>query len=393
MRSLFSFCLIILLVSCVSERNKGSDIEILPNNAASVSIMDHVERIEIIPLETITESLLRDIKSVKFADGFIFVEDSRGGVFSFERNGGFVSQVGNRGQGPEEHLSSLAFFVDEENRHVVLIDVVKEALIKHDFYGRFQGLHRVPLVAIREVQDALLMEDGTLLLNHMIITVPHVEDIAYTALSGSYFQRRKTFFHYYPITAENYMVAFASHPMVRTSDGSVNLIMPLNDTIFNFYNGKVTPKYRVELPERRMRMAPRERFKTQIGNNFFNVMFEYGRRGFFTGFTGIFGTENIILLEYRYQGVLLGYYLFDRVSGQGGYTLYSQEPDEFPVGIVIASHDNFFVSAKDPQDLLLMKDDLRENLDPTISHNARLLEVLDNLQFDDNPVLFLYHMK
>ena len=383
------FGLLMFLISCAPEKEQVSDIKVLPNNSTAISVLDHVEYVEIIALETVVESLLRNVISVQFADDFIFVSDTDGSVFSFKRCGRFVARIGRRGQGPEDHLSSLAFFVDERNRHVVLIDVARRAFIKHDFYGRFQGVQQIPLEAIRETQNALLMDDGTLLLNRAIMTMLGETNRAYTALSGYNFQYIEMFSPYYPITAENHMMVFSNHPMVRTGDGGVNFIMPINDTIFNFHNGKVIPKYRVELPERRMRMAPRERFQTTIENNLFSMMFYYGHRGYFTGFTGIFETDNFILLNYRRHGIVMAHYFYDRRSGIGGYALYSTPPGKLPFHPVIFSNGNAFVSAIEAEALL----DLKEGFDRNDPNNTRLFEVLDNLQFDDNHVLLLYHMR
>jgi hypothetical protein len=391
MKKTTAFFLTIFFVSCVSEKKQEINIEILPNNTTLMSIEEHVAYIEIIPLETVMASLLRGIKSVKFVDNFIFVEDIEGGrTYAFDRTGKFISKIGNEGQGPSDYTTNIAFFIDEENRQVVLIDNMRGALIKHDFYGRFQGLQRIEQRAVSFTNQALLNSDNnSLFLNHLI---NHRDNIAYTVLSGYDFHHIERFFPYNPIAAENYGVGFSNHPMTRTSDGSVNLIMPLNDTIYNFHNGTITPKYRVEFPEKRMRMAPKDRFKTTIENSFFRMMIEYGRQGYFTGFTGIFETENKILLNYRHKGIFMGYYLYDKISEQGGYEQYTIEAGLFPFWMIISSHDNFLVSAMDAESLFALKDSM-EDLDKSDSNNARLFEVVDNLQYDDNPVLLLYHMK
>ena len=388
MRKIVVFYLTILFfASCVPNQKQEVSIEILPNNATSILIEEHISHIEIIPLETTTTSLLRGVKTVKFVDNFIFIEDTGGsGVYAFDRTGKFISKIGSRGEGPESYISIATFFVDEKNRYVVLIDNMREAFIKHDFYGNFQYRQQVSLEAIGFPFQALWMKDNSLLLNQLISR--HEGIVAYILMECFDSQETSRFFPYYPITAENYMTDFANPPMVRASDGSINLIMPLNDTIFNFHNGKITPRYRVEFSERRM--APRGSFSgTRIGNSFFDVMREYGGRGYFTGFTGIFETKNFILLNYRYRGVLMGYYLFDRRTGIGGYQRYTVNPGEFPFWRIISSHENAFVSAIDAESLL----DMKEGFDRNAPNNTRLFEVLDSLQFDDNPVLLLYHMK
>ena len=108
-------------------------------------------------------------------------------------------------------------------------------------------------------------------------------------------------------------------------------------------------------------------------------------QGFFTGFTGIFETEAKILLEYKDQGVVMGYFLFDKSSKAGHYylTTWNEKYTTLPFFNTIYAYKNVFVGYAQPRDLLEL-----ENL-----QDEKIRESIKDLEEDDNPCLILYELK
>ena len=124
-------------------------------------------------------------------------------------------------------------------------------------------------------------------------------------------QRVKQYFSYQPITVGNYMYPFSWHPMAR-SGKDIDIIMPLCDTIYTYSaaTSSFEPKYIIETPQK---MIPKEKIRKNTPSYTEDIC-KLSEQGFFTGFTGIFETEAKILLEYKDQGVVMGYFLFEKQS-------------------------------------------------------------------------------
>ena len=197
---------------------------------------------------------------------------------------------------------------------------------------------------------------------------------------------------YNPIEFIGFAHMFSKHPMAKNGD-KVNFIMPLCDTIFSCYNGKFVPSYIIE---HKNKMAPRDKFVIEPNSSFGYFKHEYGRKGFFTGFSGYFETKKYMFLNFENRSSILGAFFADKEKGKGGYLLYVGSSEDvvksmqdIPLESITSCVDDYFVSCCLPETLFNMKISKRSK-DPVV---RKLKEVVDNLQEDDNPILIFYKLK
>lgn len=345
----------------------------------------HYRTVKIIPFETNGNSLISNIQRLEIIDSLILIQDFQGAsskLLLFDQQGKYITQIGQFGNGPEEYISLKSFFINEKRGHVTIIDEMKSSFITYDLKGKFVSSIPIPLNNIKSANYALLTGDNKLLINYLI---SFEDNKAYSFMNNKNFTKIENIFNYYPIEVSGYMYPFSDHPMTKSDDG-IDFIMPLSDTIFNFNKGVTKPKFLIETPSK---IAPKEYFKTDIKNSYNYLLYEYSKKGYFPGFESIFETTHHILLNYKKDGIILGYYIANKKEQKGTYLLYTMNNkiEKVPFFEIKCSDPNYFIGVSSAQDLLNIRNQIKEN-DETMELN----KIINNLKFDDNPVLFLYEI-
>lgn len=127
---------ILLLMSCKQRVSQGGsnddairviDIEnSLPEIVSSLPLSDAASAIEIVPLETNSNSFIANMKEVAITEHDIFVADYKDQrLFRFSREGKFLNKIGTVGQGPEEYIQMWQFLIDEEKKEVYIVTILQ----------------------------------------------------------------------------------------------------------------------------------------------------------------------------------------------------------------------------------------------------------------------------
>ena len=97
-----------------------------------------VEDLEIIPLENRDEAYARNT-SIRISDNYILLHSSRNIPFKlFTRQGKFIRNIGNSGNGPGGYGQVYDFQLDEAHNRIYLMPWNATALIVYDLQGRLQ---------------------------------------------------------------------------------------------------------------------------------------------------------------------------------------------------------------------------------------------------------------
>lgn len=369
----------LFMMACNSAKKPSNDMMVYNLNPSEEPLQETpiYKHVEIIKLETSPVSLISNINRIEMNDSIIFVLEF-GKLYTFTREGKFVSQISRKGEGPEEYIVLSSFYIDNKKQQVTIIDNYKNVLINYDFYGKYLSTVSVPAVSFQSCHYTVLTEDSQLLCHNMM----DMNDTEAYSLFDIDKQKVKKYFAYQPITVGDYMYPFSWHPMARAGK-DIDIIMPLCDTIYTYSTASSSfePKYIIETPQK---MIPKEKIRKNTPSYTEDIC-KLSEQGFFTGFTGIFETEAKVLLEYKDQGVVLGYFLFDKSSKAGHYYLScsSKEDTVLPFFYTIYAYKNVFVGYAQPRDLLELK-----NL-----QDEEIRESIKDLKEDDNPCLILYELK
>lgn len=145
----YSAISIFLFLSCTGwkdKRNMESDII-----TANLERRDHISTkelfsdIQVIPLETTPESLIRSITQIKFfEDRYYILDYRRSQIFVFDREGRFQFALNEKGDGPGQYLNLSDFTIDTARRNLVVLCAVSNALFFYDLGGKFIEKKRLP---------------------------------------------------------------------------------------------------------------------------------------------------------------------------------------------------------------------------------------------------------
>lgn len=114
----------------------------------NVSTKELFSDIQVIPLETTPESLIRDITQIKFFEGRYYIHDyRRSQIFVFDREGRFQFALNEKGDGPGQYLNLSDFAIDTARRNLVVLCAVSNALFFYDLGGKFIEKKRLPDIA------------------------------------------------------------------------------------------------------------------------------------------------------------------------------------------------------------------------------------------------------
>lgn len=150
---LFCFC----FNSCKTDTNesnsfnepkiKQADAILLspPMKKGEINMKDIVEEINIVPLETTTESLIGYIEDIQFDNGFIFIADRKTNeLLIFSIDGHFVTKISALGNGSEEYVSFNGFDIDKDNNIIYLLDGTKGNILQWNYCGEYLGHTDLP---------------------------------------------------------------------------------------------------------------------------------------------------------------------------------------------------------------------------------------------------------
>ena len=142
--------IIFFAVSCKSNTSTSSSpvhedgmVEIGEQWVTKISCQEmlplpQIDSCTFIILET-NERCLLDLTSrskIRYCDDKYFICDMQG-VFVFDQQGHFLNTIGSKGHGPKEYYMITTFYINEDKKHVVILDGYKGKGLNYDFEGKF----------------------------------------------------------------------------------------------------------------------------------------------------------------------------------------------------------------------------------------------------------------
>lgn len=121
------------------EENKGLNT-IQFNKLDKVLLEDFLSenKIEITPLETLSEALIGEISMAKYTrDGFFFYSHQDGKVHRFDNHGSYLSSIGKLGNGPGEYAQPSSFSVANNSLYILSVRGTVSQVMRYSLKGEF----------------------------------------------------------------------------------------------------------------------------------------------------------------------------------------------------------------------------------------------------------------
>jgi hypothetical protein len=362
---------ILLFVACTpSDKQKENPINLDRNDV--VSIKEFVDSIRVIQLETTDSCLISRIYKVIYDDHKFYILDGiQECVFCFNQNGKFLYKIARFGQGPNEYLTIGDINMDPYHNKVLLVDASLGNLFQFDPNGTLASVIHLP-AEIRAYNRIYPINSDTiafLSMNRYNVVLYSRKVNAIISKQYDFDQKNRSFMSFAAYTY-NDQVFFLPAPTVDVIDLSSGKIAYR----WNFGKKNNTPK-QIETVLN-MERGKHKYFEEGLLNSYILSCYESNRyRYCIVGLPkGVSDVHNVFLdkktgKSYVYTTTKEG--IYDAQINFSGESMilfdrhYRRRPGDL---FVPKCYDNSFLSAK--QQALVA------------AHKS-----------DDNPILFLYHLK
>ncbi|NDV47963.1 6-bladed beta-propeller [Paludibacter sp. 221] len=152
------FLLSIFLFFGCQKKEGGVYIDI--NQRDKISLLDIFRKVELIPLETNSESLIKLInKIIDHKNHFYVLDIHLANVFIFDNEGNFIKKISNKGMGPNEYINISDFEIDTKNEKILLLSSVDRTIHCYSLDGNFEKKYKLPDIKGAYGSFKILTED------------------------------------------------------------------------------------------------------------------------------------------------------------------------------------------------------------------------------------------
>ncbi|MCQ2975187.1 MAG: 6-bladed beta-propeller [Bacteroidales bacterium] len=384
--------LCLILFSCSSSINNKSNENIDIINLTDLKNVFHwdslpFDSVKVIKLETSTDDSYIDFGRVLFGKHCIYVTERKqsGTVAIFDINGKFLKKL-NKGNGPGE--ISYAYAVDFDNETNQLVVLQDNKIIKYDEYGNFIEDKQIISPSI----DFTCIPDGYLF--YSLGTLFNSESPLYQ--KAIIRTDKDCYIISTDIYDDNNRLKFSADYRLfqKINDGEVLISIPYNDTIFIYKNNTITPYAFLDYTPTKLDISNHNTLQS------FEELVSSSTKNYYNG--GYLETNNFkyVFLQKCGSSDSEGYFI-DKNSNEI-YDDYIFVPmDEFPtLGIPLTVYQNYFVYLINPVDDLVVSEFLSKRGIPYSSKITKTkyltqeqIDILNNVEDEDNPILFLVKFK
>lgn len=172
MKKLYMITLLLALSACTpSSKQAGKetvniaegellslDVNQISDKVHIVYLSDLMESIEIVQLDTTREAYIA-INSLAISDNYLLATNGKHAKLFQRSDGKFISNIGNRGQGPGEFFIVDGGIIDERNKRVYLSDMVLDHVVAYDWNGKHLPDESIQLPMVPSWKEVYLNEN------------------------------------------------------------------------------------------------------------------------------------------------------------------------------------------------------------------------------------------
>lgn len=125
--------LFILFFCACSKNEQVTDIKTIVVNDTNEFDINSIISYNFISLETNDNCLISNIKQIKIIDNKIYINNDGNNLLVFDMSGKFITQIGNKGNGPGEYRLISNFHIDKKKGIFYIADGGQARIISYNF--------------------------------------------------------------------------------------------------------------------------------------------------------------------------------------------------------------------------------------------------------------------
>ena len=402
--------------------NLSEDVSTVP----SLLLSESAEKLEIVSLEMTDQSMLGEIRRIQVTDHNIWIDHGREFyIYRFSRTGKFLNKIGSIGQGPGEYTTYSTFLVDEDKKEVYII-ANTNGVLAYDFEGNFKR----KIIDIQMVLQLFSSPYDQYILNNQKFFAtqnfglyrPIDKDSLWSFVSlGDDFQKKKYFKNPAHVGREEQIIANRANmdrmvnywreylTSMDTYNAQLTLKYPDTDTIYCYDDAtnQLSPQYAIFTDEEKGDYeATHLWFKDRKAFDYFSIFSYYPTKDF-VYLIGSKGEEvytycynkkdGSVRLQKRQSTIterdvpwfsfplrqMKRDFVLDNDLGGGDFTVDSRSSGKYWIDILEPSGDENWIDI----------DQIKSSTVIDESKKKELIQVLENVTEDSNPILLIATLK
>ena len=402
--------------------NLSEDVSTVP----SLLLSEAAEKLEIVPLEMTDESVLSDITEMQVTDHNIWIDHGREFyIYRFSRSGKFLNKIGSIGQGPGEYTTYSTFLVDEDKKEVYII-ANTNGVLAYDFEGNFKrkivDIQMILQLFSSPYDQYILNNQKFFATQNFALYRPIDKDSLWSFVSlGDDFQKKKYFKNPAHVGKEELIIANRANmdrmvnywreylTSMDTYNGQLTLKYPDTDTIYCYDDAtnQLLPQYAIFTDEEKGDYeATHLWFKDRKSFDYFSIFSYYPTKDF-VYLIGSKGEEvytycynkkdGSVRLQKRQSAIterdvpwfsfplrqMKRDFVLDNDLGGGDFTVDSRSSGKYWIDVLDSSDNENWIDI----------DQIKSSTVIDESKKKELIQVLENVTEDSNPILLIATLK
>ncbi|WP_220577521.1 6-bladed beta-propeller [Bacteroides fragilis] len=427
--------LIITLLGCSSNKKQEpiskSGVPVINlsedvSTVLSLLLSESAEKLEIVPLEMTDQSMLGEIRRIQVTDHNIWIDHGREFyIYRFSRSGKFLNKIGSIGQGPGEYTTYSTFLVDEDKKEVYII-ANTNGVLAYDFEGNFKRKIvdvQIILQLFSSVYDQYILNNQKFFATQNFgLYRPIDKDLLWSFVSLSDdFQKKKYFKNPAHVGKEELIIANRANmdrmvnywreylTSMDTYNAQLTLKYPDTDTIYCYDDAtnQLLPQYAIFTDEEKGDYeATHLWFKDRKSFDYFSIFSYYPTKDF-VYLIGSKGEEvytycynkkdGSVRLQKRQSAIterdvpwfsfplrqMKRDFVLDNDLGGGDFTVDSRSSGKYWIDVLDSSDNENWIDI----------DQIKSSTVIDESKKKELIQVLENVTEDSNPILLIATLK
>ena len=402
--------------------NLSEDVSTVP----SLLLSESAEKLGIVSLEMTDQSMLGEIRRIQVTDHNIWIDHGREFyIYRFSRSGKFLNKIGSIGQGPGEYTTYSTFLVDEDKKEVYII-ANTNGVLAYDFEGNFKRKIvdiQTILQLFSSVYDQYILNNQKFFATqNFALYRPIDKDSLWSFVSlGDDFQKKKYFKNPAHVGKEELIIANRANmdrmvnywreylTSMDTYNGQLTLKYPDTDTIYCYDDAtnQLLPQYAIFTDEEKGDYeATHLWFKDRKSFDYFSIFSYYPTKDF-VYLIGSKGEEvytycynkkdGSVRLQKRQSAIterdvpwfsfplrqMKRDFVLDNDLGGGDFTVDSRSSGKYWIDVLDSSDNENWIDI----------DQIKSSTVIDESKKKELIQVLENVTEDSNPILLIATLK
>ncbi|MGD9558047.1 MAG: 6-bladed beta-propeller [Mangrovibacterium sp.] len=257
----FTFILVCLFWSC-NPRNANRILEYtrIPINTeralTTLPMSEIFSEVSYIPLETSDENLIGTVNQLLvYQDRFyVLDEDQTQSVYCFTQEGKFQYKIDRKGKGPGEYSQVNRISIDHDNNNLLLFCAKSHQVLVFHLEGNYIRSHRIDLWAndFSYMDNDIAVFFGDYTRNERYAKNQATPNLLITDTKGYKVHYLDLFF---PSTVNFSALSSTANSFSSYHDGTVALIVPYNDTIYQITSKSVKREFYIDFGQMKKKQS------------------------------------------------------------------------------------------------------------------------------------------